>query len=446
MTETATCGRPPWVRIAAMVTWRCTATAIAALCGAGLACSPGAEPTATIESVEPASAYNDVGLSLLINGGEFRPAYQFDTMAGAASVAEAFTGVLSPADAAAGLAPVVINPISWDGASALRAMVPAGVAAGVYDVAITDPRGAVITLPAGFTSLGPDLHPPIIVVESPEDDTIVGAESEVKVSLSADDGRGWLTVLTWSVTWSGEQDWKTGTCTVGAGASSTPCSFRFTAPTPAAGPEPMAITLVALDSKLNSDPVTIPLLLAPRPTLNTLSAYTGAARGMQPIVVTGADFVPPNGVSPGTQIVIDGQALKTDFKSDTELQATTPPHDPGIALVSVRTGGAASRSSMFQFYAAPIVKTIEPQSGPETGGNLVAIGGRHFRPETKIFFTDGGGNPEELRSPTYKGTSRIEGFAPPNPAGAAIVNVVAFDQIGGFEQLIGAYVYYESSP
>jgi len=427
-----------------MVAWRCTATAVAALCGAGLACSPRAELKATIESVSPASAYNDVGLLLTIKGGDFRPAYEFDTMGGSASVQEAFTAVLSPVEPAAGLAPVVVNPVSWDGADVLRAKVPAGVAAGVYDVIVTDPRGAVITFPGGFASLGPDVHPPAIVVDFPHDDTIVGAGSEVMVSVFADDGVGSLTVLTWSVTWSGG-DWKTGTCHVGAAATSAPCSFHFPAPPLATGTEPMAIVLTALDSKLNADPVIIPLLLAPRPTLNTLSAYNGTAGGKQPIVVTGAGFVPSNGTSSGTVVLVDGQELKTDFKSDTELEATTLAHDPGIGLVSVRTGGASSRSIMFQFYPAPIVKAIEPQSGPESGGNLVAIVGRHFRPETKIFFTDGGGNPAELVAKTYKSANRIEGYVPANPATVAIVNVVAFDQIGGFDQLIGAYVY-ESSP
>lgn len=445
MTETVTCGRPPWVRIAAMVTWRCTATAIAALCGAGLACSPGAEPKATIESVSPPSAYNDVGLSLEIKGGDFRPAYQFDTMAGAASVQQAFSGVLSPAESTAGLAAVVIDPVVWDGARALRATVPAGVAAGVYDVTITDPRGEVITLPAGFTSLGPDLHPPVIVVEHPRDDTIVGAGSEVTVSLSADDGSGSLTTLTWSVTWSAGE-WKTGTCEVGAGASSMLCSFRFMAPPLAAGSEPMAITLAAVDSMSNVDPVIIPLLLAPRPTLITLSAYNGAAGGKQPIVVTGTGFVPSNGVSFGSMVVVDGQRLETVFKSETELEATTVPHDPGLALVSVRTGGASSpRSIMFQFYAAPLLKAIEPQSGPEAGGNPVTIVGRHFTRDTKIFFTDGGLQSEELGSPLYRGPSRIDGFAPRNPTSGPIVHVFARDPIGGIGQLLGAYVY-ESSP
>jgi hypothetical protein len=444
LTETATCGRLPWVRIAAMVTWRCTAAAIAALCGAGLACSPGAEPKATIASVSPPSAYNDVGLSLDIKGGDFRPAYEFDTMAGAASVQQAFTGVLSPAASAGGLASVVIDPVLWNGPRALRATVPAGVAAGVYDVTITDPRGEVITLPASFTSLGQDLHPPVIVVEHPRADTIIGAGAEVTVMLSADDGRGSLTTLDWVVIWSGER-WRAGTCAIGAGASSMPCSFRFMAPPLAAGLEPMAIQLTAVDSMANVDPVTIPLLLAPRPTLITLSAYNGAAGGKQPLVVTGTGFVPSNSASSGSVVVIDGQELKTDFKSQTELEATTVAHDPGIALVSVRTGGADSRAIMFQFYPAPIVKAIAPQSGPEAGGNPIVIVGRHFRLETQIVFNDGSGKTAELERPRYVSATRIEGFVPANPTGSAVVNVAAFDQLGGFGQLLGAYVY-ENSP
>lgn len=444
MIETATCGRLPWVRIAAMVTWRCTAAAIAALCGAGLACSSGAEPKAAIDSVSPSSAYNDIGLSLEIKGGDFRPAYEFDTMAGAASVQQAFSGVLSPAESGAGLAPVVIDPVSWDGPRALRATVPSGVAAGVYDVTITDPRGEIITLPAGFTSLGPDLHPPVIVVEHPRADTIVGAGAEVTVNVSAYDGVGSLAMLTWSVTWSAGE-WKAGTCEIGAGASSMPCSFRFMAPPLAAGSEPMAINLLAVDSEENSYPVTVPLLLAPRPTLITLSAYNGAAGLRQPLVVTGTGFVPSNGPSSGTVVLVDGQVLDTNFKSDTELEATTVPHDPGLALVSVRTGGASSpRSITFYFYAAPLLKAIEPQIGPEAGGNAVTIVGRHFTRDTKIFFTDGGLQSDELVSPLYRGPSRIDGFAPGNPTGGPIVHVFARDPIGGIGQLLEAYVYESS--
>ena len=98
-----------------MVTWRCTATALAALCSAGLACSPGAERPARITSVSPASAYNDVAFLLTIHGGDFRPAYEFDTMSGTASVKEAFSGCADPRGCGRRPRPVVIEPVSWDG-------------------------------------------------------------------------------------------------------------------------------------------------------------------------------------------------------------------------------------------------------------------------------------------------------------------------------------------
>lgn len=425
-----------------MVTWRCTATALAALCSAGLACSPGTERPARITSVSPASAYNDVAFLLTIHGGDFRPAYEFDTMSGTASVKEAFSGVLTPVDAAVGLRPVVIEPVSWDGSLKLRATVPAGVAAGTYDVDITDPRGEVYPFPGGFTSLGVDMRPPGIVIVSPDDDTIVGAGTEVTVSLAADDGEGWLTVLTWSVAWSAGT-LEDGTCRVGAAAKYAPCSFHFTAPTPASGPEPLIVTLTAFDNKLNTGIATRPLVLAPRPTLTGISPGVGAADGSTDIVVTGTGFVAPNAASPGSLVLVDGQPIPTEFKSDTRLQAKTAAHDPGSGLVTVSTGGAASGTLSFGFYPRPMVKAIDPERGPDAGGNLVTIVGRYFRPETQIWFTDGASMSAQLLSPSFKSSSRIEGYAPP---GMSTVNVVAYDQLGGIGQLMLGYTYESSSP
>jgi len=422
-----------------MVTWRCTATALAVLCGAGLACSPGAERPAAITSVSPLTAYNDVEFLLQINGGDFRPAYEFDTMSAAASVQEAFSGVLAPSDAAAGGIPVAIDPVSWEGTHKLRATVPAGLAAGTYDVAITDPRGDVYPMAGGFTSLGPDVHAPVIVVTTPANDTIVGAGTEVTVMLSADDGEGWLTVLTWSVTWAAGT-LIDGTCAVGAGAKHTPCSFDFTAPAPAAGPEPLLVQLSAFDSKLNIGSVTIPLLLAPRPTLTGLSPSVGPADMPTQLTITGSDFVA------GSVVVVDGQDLPTEFKSDTQLLARTLPHDPGPGLVSVRTGGAVSMPLTFGFFPKPIIKAIDPAHGPEGGGNLVIIVGRYFRAETEIWFQAGVGQAARLSPSYFKSANRIEGFAPIAPAGVATVKVLAYDRIGGVGELLGAYVYESSNP
>jgi hypothetical protein len=419
-----------------MVTWRCTATALAALCGAGLACSPGAERPAAITSVDPSSAYNDVARPLVLAGTDFRPAYEFDTVSAAASVEAGFSGMLLPVDAAAGLPPVAIDPVSWAGPRRLRAMLPDGVPAGTYDVRITDPRGDVIELPAGFTSLGPDVDPPTVLLANPGDDTIVGEGTDVTVTLSASDGSGELTALTWSVTWS--DGMLSGACDVVARTGPMPCSFGFTAPTPVSGPEPLLIQVEAVDRKGIHGFDDVTLLLAPRPTLTELSPGKGQASGGTLLTVRGTNFVPPNSVSLGTVVVIDGELLVTEFLSETELRATTRPHDPGAGSVSVRTGGAESPSRIFGFFAAPIVKAIEPASGPEAGGNWVTIVGRYFGPDTEIWLSDGFSWSDRIKPAYLKSMSRIEGFAPP---GTGTVNVVAYNPNGGIGQLLGAYVY-----
>lgn len=411
---------------------------MAALCSAGLACSPGAERPAAIMSVEPASAYNDVGRPLVLAGRDFRPAYEFDTVSASASVQAGFSGMLLPVDAGAGLAPVAIDPVLWAGPHRLYAVLPDGVPAGIYDVTITDPRGDVIELPAGFTSLGPDVHAPTVVLVNPMTDTIVGAGTEVTVTLSASDGAGALTELTWSVTWSAGT--LNGTCDVLARTGPMPCSFAFTAPTPPSGPEPLVIQVEAVDSKGNHGPASVALLLAPRPTLTELSPGKGAASGGTLLTVRGTNFVPRNDVSNGTVVVLDGEVLLTEFLSDAELRATTRPHDPGAGSVSVRTGGAESPSRTFGFFAAPIVKAIEPAIGPETGGNWVTIVGRYFAADTEIWLSNGVDWSDRIKPAYLKSMSRIEGFVPAGP-GVGTVNVIAYNPNGGIGQLLGAYVY-----
>lgn len=429
-----------WVRIATMVTWRCTATAVVALCGAGVACSAGNEPAADITSVSPASAYNDVALSLVITGGDFRPAYEFDTISGAAIVrADAFSGVLAPAASAPnpGPGPVALASISWEAAQRLEAGLPAGVAAGSYDVTITDPRGNVSTLPGGFVSLGPDTRPPIIVVESPGPETIVGAGAQVTVTLSADDGLGMLAGVTWTAWWSGgtlAQD----SCAVGAEVNRAPCSFRFLAPTPAAAFEPLSVGVLAIDSKANRSETLVPLLLAPRPRLSGLSPGMGPASGNTTLVVSGNDFVAPTASSAGTQVLVDGVVIPSDFMSSSELVATTPSHDPGPGAVTVRTGGAESPPATFLFSPAPLVKGVSPKSGPAAGGNAVTIVGRHFSPQTRIMFSDPGSGTTELGQPLFVSVTRIEGIV---PRGTSTATVVAYDPIGGTGVLTGAYTY-----
>ena len=86
-------------------------------------------------------------------------------------------------------------------------------------MSVRDPRGTVTQLARAFTSLGPDTMPPIVVIDSPLGGTLVGAETDVTVTLHADDGDGALVSLRWSATWSGRADGRRAACPLAAGAS-----------------------------------------------------------------------------------------------------------------------------------------------------------------------------------------------------------------------------------
>ena len=58
----------------------------ALLLGAVVGCGLGGEPPAALVQIAPAMAYNDTPVAANIYGGAFRPAYQFDTVAGSAGL------------------------------------------------------------------------------------------------------------------------------------------------------------------------------------------------------------------------------------------------------------------------------------------------------------------------------------------------------------------------
>jgi hypothetical protein len=412
---------------------------LAALCGAGVACNTGEERQAEITSVEPDHAYNDAEEPLVITGHDLRPAYDFDSITGQATVREdSFSGALTPAnkDDTTGGAAVNIGPIKWKKASSLSATVPAGIAAGTYDVQIRDARGNVMTLPGGFVSLGADSRPPHVEIQWPVAETIVGAGTTVRVQLSANDGRGRLDRVTWRLSW--PRGGLEGTCSVVQPAHDTICPFDFTAPTPADGPEELRLHVEAVDTAGNTSPAVIPLLLAPRPVLTEVSPDLGPAGGGTHLLITGAHFVPGNAVSLGTMVVIDSVALETTYISATQLAATTQEHDPGSGMLNIETGGAWSNAVAFQFYAAPNLKGISPRSGPAAGGTWLTIVGTHFRTKTQIGFRDSAGNTRLLAPSYFVSATRIEGVTPP---GSSVVDIVAVDMEAGASVLLGAFTY-----
>ena len=426
------------------MTVRGCAAATASLFGAALGCGTASDPTVTVETVSPKLAYNNAATTLQIGGGPFRPAYRFDTTAGAANAnAGGFAVTLTSAATAASATPVSVQlaEVSWLTTDTLAATLPAAVPAGVYDVAVTDPRGRRTDLPGGFTSLGPDEEAPTVRIEAPRPGSLIGAETTVSVSITADDGKsGRVESVDATVTVMPAGISPEGMCGPVAGLRKATCQFPFVAPTPTGDTDTIVIEAGAVDSagnRMTTGPVVY--RLARRPTLTDLSPATGPASGGTRIEVRGIDFVEPVDGSEGTQLLIDGHPVPPETISPTRITAVTPNHDPGIGTVTVSTGAAESlQMRYFQFVARPLVRLVTPMSGPLSGGTWIKIVGNNFRhPQTRITVGD-----HDLLCPYFEGPNRIVGKTPAASAPGP-VTITATDVDSGTDTWDGVFTYTE---
>ena len=144
------------------MTRRRSAAATASLIGFVCGCAASTERDSKVTAIDPATAFNDAAFIAQIQGGLFRPTYDFDTKAASAATEVAtFSSVLQPVDGPA-TAAIPLDGVAWQSPTALTATVPAGVPAGRYDVVVKDPRGRRMQLDGGFVSLGADAEAPVV--------------------------------------------------------------------------------------------------------------------------------------------------------------------------------------------------------------------------------------------------------------------------------------------
>ena len=396
--------------------------AATALIGAFWGCAANTETESKVTAIAPAAAFNDSAFPALIQGDAFRPIYRFDTMAAAAGTdVGSFSATLTPIDGPAEAA-IALEGVTWQSPWAIAATVPAGVPAGRYDVAVTDPRGRKMQLAGGFVSLGSDTEPPLVAVDEPAPGAIIGTGATVQVTLAADDGEGVVATLGASIATT-TMAIADVACNVPAGAHSTSCHTAFVAPAPVDENDVIIITPYATDSVGHDAEMTPAMFkLAARPSLTSATPTVGPASGGTEITVSGSDFIE------GTVLLFGDQAVQPTSITPTEIKALTPAHDPGSATLKVSTGGAACKQTMyFDFVAAPIVRLVKPPHGPVTGGTRISVAGNFFRGiKTTIQF-----GTQPLLCPVFMGPNRIDGVVPPSATGPGAVAVKAYDEIGG---------------
>ena len=393
-----------------------------------------------LTAVAPSRAYNDATIALALIGGPFRPTLEIETSSGESEVGGTpFAVFLDPAAGGATPGRITASWSRWRSSQEIDARVDTGVPTGTYDVVLRDPRGQTLRLPAAFTSLGPDLDTPALSIPEPTPGAAVAPGMVVPVAVTADDGPGHLQELRWTIT-SPTLGALTGAYRPDDPPNHLDRTFTFVAPDAPGVLEPIQIQVEAEDSARNVASASLQIVVAAVPTLDWVLPAGGPTSGQTRIVVGGAGFVP--GLS---QIFIDGVAIPGDpTMSDTGelVYGVTPPHLPGFAALTVATGSSRSAPLPFTFSSPPVLRSVDPTSGPEAAATVVTLAGDHFRAGlTQIFVVQG--DLRQAVDATFVSANRIVATIPP---GVGVISIVAFDPVSGESELVDAFSHAPAIP
>ena len=224
---------------------------------------------------------------------------------------------------------------------------------GTIDVTVTTPAGT--SGPGSFTFID---GTPVIDNVSPDEGPASGGTT---VTITGDNFVSGCTV-----TFGGED----------AASVTVESSTEITAVTPAHEPATVDVVVSCPAGDSNAEPFTFfddttPVIFGVDPNL-------GPSSGGTEVTITGDNFDGATAVHFG-----DEPAASFTVDSDSQITATTPPHEPATVMVSVTTGEGTSESTSagnFTFYddtdeGTPIVASVDPDEGPASGGTQVTISG-----------------------------------------------------------------------
>ncbi|MCS5496863.1 IPT/TIG domain-containing protein [Cnuibacter physcomitrellae] len=117
------------------------------------------------------------------------------------------------------------------------------------------------------------------------------------------------------------------------------------------------------------------------PTITGIVPDRGPETGGTTVVLTGTDF------TGATEVTFGGvPAADYTVDSDTQITAVTPAHAPGVVDVVVTNPAGDSAGFDFEFFDVADITGVDPDAGPEAGGNTVVITGTCFTGATAVLF------------------------------------------------------------
>ena len=405
------------------------------LLGLALGC---ANPRPTLLAVQPPQAYSDGDTRLTLLGRDFVPATILDPLSGRRiATSDGFAARIGAAGQWTEL-----SDLDWLSTGALAVSLPSAMAqrlpAAPLDVEITDPRGQLATLTAGFLELGPDLTRPNLAFTSPSPDAPFAPGMLLRGSFhAAKTPPGAIATAGWTAYENGNPRPRVP-CFVAPSAAEVDCAFQFTISQTLGEGDGVRVVADATDASASANQAAASLVISLRakPSILSLSPASGGTAGGTDLLILG------NGFLAGSQATIDGELLFPGggiVADEHTISGYTPAHDAGRSMIAVHTPlGDANGSGEFIYLPPPLIAAITPETGTAAGGTAVAITGANFGASTRIYFGPTLDSAVPLAEQFVQGDTSIVGRT---PSGSGPTTVWAFDATLGFTKLVGGFTW-----
>ncbi|MDI3538429.1 MAG: hypothetical protein PWQ13_452 [Bacillota bacterium] len=258
-----------------------------------------------------------------------------------------------------------------DGSAYVRVTAPPVIAPGAVDVSVINPDGGAATLPGGFTYTPPAAEITLSEIIPSKGPRTGNIPAEIHGSRFLQGAR----VFFGSVEAKDAKAVDSSTITV-------------TVPPAPSGQGDLTVDVVVVVPDGASARLTDGFTYTTpqsQPALKAVVPNTGRSRGGTPVVIEGSGFqeVPV--------VFFGGRAAQNvTWVSKGMLSARTPPGAPGPVTVTVVNpdGAVASLPQAFTYEdrPGPVITSIDPTSGPSSGGTKVTITGSGFDPGVRVEF------------------------------------------------------------
>jgi len=120
------------------------------------------------------------------------------------------------------------------------------------------------------------------------------------------------------------------------------------------------------------------------PIIFSVDPQGGSVRGGTEITITGAHF------AAGATVTFDGAPAAGDavVVSGTQITVVTPAHTEDVVDVTVMNpdGQSVTCERCYEYFALPVIRSINPWGGPAAGGTVVTLRGQYFQQGVTVLF------------------------------------------------------------